>query len=227
MRKATTGLFLGLFAFTLSSGSLLATVLPPTGLASGSQYQLAFLTLDGISQSSSNIADYNSFVTTQAASMISLFPGVTWHAIASTASVNAKDNAPNTTLPVYNTHGEVIVPAGVGLYSISSGSPTPSLTNTIHFDQFGNDNSGVPAWTGSSSAGFKLSGHALGSGSTGMGHTGAKDYLWLQLGQFSAIGNQPLYALSTPITFVPEPSTLALAAFGFIGLAAWAWRRKR
>lgn len=27
--------------------------------------------------------------------------------------------------------------------------------------------------------------------------------------------------------FVPEPSTLALAAFGFIGLAAWGWRRKR
>lgn len=26
---------------------------------------------------------------------------------------------------------------------------------------------------------------------------------------------------------VPEPSTLALAAFGFIGLAAWGWRRKR
>ena len=26
---------------------------------------------------------------------------------------------------------------------------------------------------------------------------------------------------------VPEPSTLALAAFGFIGLAAWRWRRKR
>jgi len=26
---------------------------------------------------------------------------------------------------------------------------------------------------------------------------------------------------------VPEPSTLALAAFGFVGLAAWGWRRKR
>ena len=26
---------------------------------------------------------------------------------------------------------------------------------------------------------------------------------------------------------VPEPSTLALAAFGFAGLAAWGWRRKR
>ena len=29
------------------------------------------------------------------------------------------------------------------------------------------------------------------------------------------------------VTFVPEPSTIALAAFGLIGLAAWGWRRKR
>ena len=29
------------------------------------------------------------------------------------------------------------------------------------------------------------------------------------------------------ITVVPEPSTLALAAFGLVGLAAWVWRRKR
>ena len=29
------------------------------------------------------------------------------------------------------------------------------------------------------------------------------------------------------ITVVPEPSTLALAAFGFAGLAAWRWRRRR
>ena len=28
-------------------------------------------------------------------------------------------------------------------------------------------------------------------------------------------------------TLVPEPSTLALAAFGFVGFAAWRWRRKR
>ncbi len=29
------------------------------------------------------------------------------------------------------------------------------------------------------------------------------------------------------VAFVPEPSTLALAAFGFLALAAWGWRRRK
>ena len=36
-----------------------------------------------------------------------------------------------------------------------------------------------------------------------------------------------LMANSLIFAGVPEPSTLALAAFGFVGLAAWAWRRKQ
>jgi PEP-CTERM motif len=40
--------------------------------------------------------------------------------------------------------------------------------------------------------------------------------VWDQ-GEFALIGEHPS---------VPEPSTLALAAFGLIGLAAWGWRRR-
>ena len=39
-------------------------------------------------------------------------------------------------------------------------------------------------------------------------------------------GLSTFYALSEELT-VPEPSTLALAAFGLIGLLGYAWRRRR
>jgi hypothetical protein len=37
--------------------------------------------------------------------------------------------------------------------------------------------------------------------------------------------DQPNVAIAT--SFVPEPASLALAAFGFAGLAAWGWRRRK
>jgi hypothetical protein len=37
-----------------------------------------------------------------------------------------------------------------------------------------------------------------------------------------------VYAMSDVLTVpVPEPGTLIFSALGFIGLAAWGWRRKR
>lgn len=35
------------------------------------------------------------------------------------------------------------------------------------------------------------------------------------------------YGMEFDTALVPEPSTFVLAALGFVGLAAWAWRRKR
>jgi hypothetical protein len=47
-----------------------------------------------------------------------------------------------------------------------------------------------------------------------------------------AFDGTPLGLLSTPtqtdaIAVVPEPSTLAFAAFGFVALAAFGWRRRK
>jgi len=45
----------------------------------------------------------------------------------------------------------------------------------------------------------------------------------------STVNASLVSGLDTPvgIAVVPEPSSLILAAFGFAGLAAWAWRRTR
>ena len=49
------------------------------------------------------------------------------------------------------------------------------------------------------------------------------DFSGAQLGYFH--GNSFFAAIDT-ISAVPEPSTLVLAALGFIGLTAWGWRQR-
>ena len=54
-------------------------------LPAGSEYELIFVTRDSRDATSPYIADYNSFVTSQAGQDSSLPQSITWHAIASTA----------------------------------------------------------------------------------------------------------------------------------------------
>ena len=114
MQKPITGLLLMAFVVcALPAAELVAAVIPPIGLAPGMQYQLIFVTRDGRDATSSNIADYNAFVTAQAA-LNPLLPLTTWHAVASTVAVNAATNAPSLGLPVYNTGGEEVAAGNAG-----------------------------------------------------------------------------------------------------------------
>jgi hypothetical protein len=57
---------------------IMATVVPPTGLAPGSKYQMVFVTADGTPATSTDIFDYNAFARSEAAPLNSLLPpGVT------------------------------------------------------------------------------------------------------------------------------------------------------
>ena len=149
----------------LGGTPLSAGVILPSGLTPGSQYQLIFVTAGVHNAVSTNIGDYNSFVTNEANLGLpsGLPPGLTWNAVASTSSVAANVNAPSGTLAVYNTDGQEVTAVGVGVY-------TGALENLVAFDQFGNFNTAAQSnkvWTGSDSSGNRLAHATLGGGGNG------------------------------------------------------------
>jgi len=106
-RRAAWAILPALFV-VLAGASHAAAIVVPTGLNPGATYRIIFVTSTMRDGSSGNIADYNSFVTDAAnldAGLAGL--GTTWTALASTATVNALDNAGlsagDSTTPFYNT----------------------------------------------------------------------------------------------------------------------------
>jgi hypothetical protein len=98
----------GLCTFTTLSAH---AVTVPAGLSPGDTYQLVFVTAGLTDALSTDIADYNNFVQTQAAlnpTMTGTDSGVTYSAIGSTLAVDANDNA-LVSAPVYLVDGSALV----------------------------------------------------------------------------------------------------------------------
>lgn len=193
---------------------LSATVIAPN-LSPGSQYQLIFVTRDGFI-GYRQIAEYNTFVIDQAALSSSLPSGLDWHAVASTDAVDAVVNAPSTGLPVFNTAGQQVDPAGFGIY-------TGVLSLPVGYDQFGNA-ADVRVWTGSDADGTAADSRAMGSssGASATGLSASSNGTWLQSDvNQSGVNSFPFYALSSPITVpVPEPTAFVLLGSGLLILGA-------
>lgn len=83
-----------LLAAALAGGAEAGTVVTvPTDLNPGDQYRLVFVTNGARNALSTDIADYNDFVTAQANLSTELAAlGTTWFAIGSTSTVSARDN---------------------------------------------------------------------------------------------------------------------------------------
>ena len=217
----------------LSGTHLVGAVISPIGLAPGSQYQLIFATADLHNAVSTDIAIYNAFVTNEAALGVpsGLPSGLTWTAVASTSAVNANVNAPSGTLPVYNTAGQEVTAAGVGIY-------TGALDNLVGFDQFGGTATAAQAnnvWTGSDFHGAGLAHATLGGGGNGEVGQIALDSTWLQFALKPQVAevtfSRPFYALSGPITVpTPEPGSVTLLGLALLtigGHRVLRWRRQR
>lgn len=93
-KNALYGLISGLLLMTAGTSETYATgITTPTGLNPGDHYRLVFITSTTRDATSSNIADYNNFVTGVANSNPTLLSlGTTWTAIASTNTVSALAN---------------------------------------------------------------------------------------------------------------------------------------
>ncbi len=109
--------------------SIAGPITVPTGLNPGDQYRLAFLTSKVRDATSASIADYNAFVTAAANAVPELLAlGTTWTAIASTVTVDARDNTntnPNTAVgvPIYLLNDTLLVNDNADLWDGSIGVP--------------------------------------------------------------------------------------------------------
>ncbi len=189
----------------LSSPRLEAAYVAPD-LPVGSQYQLIFVTLAYQPQAeSADISTYNAIVTEEAALHPELPQGVTWNAVVSTPTVNANVNAPSSGLPVYNTAGELVAPASTGLYTATHLAPISDAANTY------GSNIQLLVFTGSNALGTAQS--PAGGGLDTYATEGDSLYTnsdWIDIADEINYAERALYGLSSPITVVPEPSTIAL-----------------
>jgi hypothetical protein len=229
-----TGLW-ALLGCAASYGSGIIT--DPASLAPGTQYQLVFVTNDAVLGDLSDISDYNTFVTNQAAQNATLAAfdataGVTWTVIGSSGAVDADVNSPSNGL-VYTLDGAEV--ASIGVYGVNASNPEgSSLLSPIDINQFGNSETTF-VWTGSGSNGFAgNSGTSFGGSGNGFNGLGgvfpsqgnstgltSRDGgpSWVEGGTGAGVGegnnDLPVYAISSVITVpgtspVPEPGQVAL-----------------
>jgi hypothetical protein len=114
-----------------------AIVVLPTGLAPGSEYRLVFVTSGTRNATSSNIADYNTFVQNAERSSSVLNTALTaagfsptsigWTAIASTSATNARVNTQtldsDTSRPIYRLDGAQVATSYGDLWDGSIANP--------------------------------------------------------------------------------------------------------
>lgn len=206
-------------AFAVPGSAVFATpITVPAGLNPGDHYRLVFVTSTSRDGTSTNIADYNAFVTTAANSVPQLAAlSTTWTAIASTATVNARDNTGTnpvaTGVPIYNLAGLEVATNNTTLW-------TSTLTVThlaaINANESGTIvPTGVTVWTGTNLAGTKTA-VPLGPGtSVGYGNAANTDALWiLNVFGSATTTSRSFYAISGDLKVVPEPSSVLLACLG-------------
>ena len=183
------------------TNALIPPILPP-----GSRYQLLLITGGSIQATSSDIKVYNDFAAAQITNPALTSLGVSWKALVSTPSVSARKNAPTSTLPIYNTRGQVI--------ALNSSDLWDSSISAFILDQYGQSDQRL-AWTGTSPSGESDGPWSLGGGAgyssvgphvavvgggAGGGGRGTLDWNWVAEGLIAWTDRLPVFALSTPIT---------------------------
>jgi hypothetical protein len=202
----------------------------------GDQFRFLFVTSGSIDATSADIATYNSFVTAQAGGATYRGATVNWKAIASTDTVDARDNVGGfgTAVPVYLVNGtQVAADMTHDMSGLGDG-----LWNSDLFAAAGIGIDSTPVsstvWSGSYYDGTKNSpdglyplGNADGSNFAITGRSGFAGG-WVTISLASLATQYPMYGLSEALTVapVPEPSSMALAAFGIAAAGLAAWRRK-
>ena len=161
--------------------------------------------------------------------------GATWTAIASTATVDARDNTgtnPSSKgVPIYRLDDTLIAIDNSDLWD-------GDILNPISIDETGASFSGT-VWTGTSALGGAAGGH-LGAPDPililGFAAYGTTDYpadvwpnWWIYSNDAPSDARLPFYAISSPLTVpsaVPIPGAVFLFGGALAGLLGVSWRRR-
>lgn len=198
----------------------------PAGLNPGDHFRFAFVT-DGIRDATStNVADYDSFVIAQAGGATYSGVVVKWFAIGSTDSVDAIDHVGQASAPVYLSDGTLVTTT-----TTPAGLWSGALVHEIDLDLAGKpQDPSFFVWTGTNPTGTGFGG-PLGVPTPQVGSSTDTDGAWTSSGRSPSGDLRNLYGISSVLTVpqaVPEPSTLTmLGAALSVGLAiGWARRRR-
>lgn len=204
IRKAV--ILAGMLAFAAATQAQV-TVVPP-GLSSGDQYRLVFITKDTTTALSSNIEDYDLFVTSQANTSALLSSLQTnWRVIGSTSSVSAKihtstDDSPDgdNGVPLFRLDGLLVASSYDDLWD-------GDIQNPLYVAQDGTVlDTCCGTWTGTDTAGLGIPGDELGAPDFSVvdGAPNGTASNWVQTSPFGATSLQFLYAISDVLTVPPE-----------------------
>ncbi|NKB20945.1 MAG: PEP-CTERM sorting domain-containing protein [Alphaproteobacteria bacterium] len=220
-KKVMSGL-IGIAASIFIASAQAAPITVPTGLNVGDSYRLAFVTSNTMNAISSNLADYNAFVTAAANSQATLAAlGTAWYAIASNAAGNARSN----------TGTDPTTATGVPIYLLDSSSTKLADNNAdlwdgtrdtpLNITEAGTIWTGSLVWTGTDADGLRTDGFFSGFGTTKFGLANDSGMAGINAGRTNPELSGSIYAISDVLTVavaVPAPAGLALFGLGIAGI---------
>jgi hypothetical protein len=197
----------------------------PAGLNPGDEFRFVFVTEGVRDATSTNIADYDSFVNAEGG--VATYNGVpvNWLAIGSTDSVDAIDHVGQASAPVYLSDGTLVAAS-----TTPAGLWSGAILHEINLDLAGNIVSPFTfVWTGTNPTGTGFGG-PLGSGTPQVGSTTDTDGAWVSSGHSNSGDLRNVYGISSVLSVpetVPEPSTLTMLAIALSLSVAIGWTGHR
>ncbi len=212
----------------------LGDIAAPATLSPGDTFHWVFVTSTTGNAYDSDISTYNNRVNSAADNLpdagndvlgvsgVSFLRDINWFAIASTATVDARDNIGDPTSPIYRFDDALVADNEADLWdnSIDNAINTTEMMTTVV-------ERSEHVWTGTHYNGERDSSRPLGGNPTWVRHGRIVAHSgWVKYGSVHPKYGGRLYAISEELTVVPVPGA---ALLGFIGLAtsAHVLRRRR